>query len=70
MSAPRLIINCSAVKAQIQIGDLGDLITAVQFAVMIDEVRNQSFIMGWTSCYWPVTLVDVHGKKIQTQESL
>ena len=37
--------------------------------IMIDEVRNQSFIMGWTSCHWPVTLVDVRGKKIQTQKA-
>ena len=25
--------------------------------------------MGWTSCHWPVTLVDVCGKKIQTQKA-
>ena len=37
--------------------------------ITIDEVRNQSFIMGWTSCHWPVTLVDVRGKKIQTQKA-
>ena len=36
----------------------------------IDEVRNQSFIMGWTSCQRPVTLIDVRGKKIQTQKGL
>ena len=38
--------------------------------IMIDEVRNQSFIMGWTSCHWPVTLVDIHGKKKSNSESL
>ena len=38
--------------------------------VTIDEVRNQSFIMGWTSSQCPVTLIDVRGKKIQTQKGL
>ena len=38
--------------------------------ITIDEVRNQSFIMGWTSCQRPVTLIDVRGKKIQTQKGL
>ena len=37
--------------------------------IMIDEVQNQSFIMGWTSCHWPVMLVDVHGKIFQTQKA-
>ena len=32
--------------------------------IMIDEVRNPSFIMGWTSCQHPVTLINVRGKKI------
>ena len=36
--------------------------------VTIDEVRNQSFIMECTSCQRPVTLIDVRGKKIQTQK--
>ena len=36
---------------------------------MIDEVQNQSFIMGWTSSKRRVTLVDAHGKKIQTQKA-
>ena len=38
-------------------------------SIMIDDVRNQSFIMGWTSCHWPVTLVDVRGKNFQTQKA-
>ena len=38
--------------------------------ITIDEVQNQSFIMECTSCQRPVTLIDVRGKKIQTQKGL
>ena len=36
---------------------------------MIDEVRNQSFIMEWTSSERRVTLVDACGNKFQTQKA-
>ena len=36
--------------------------------ITIDEVRNQLFIMGWTSSQRLVTLIDVRGKKNSDSE--
>ena len=37
--------------------------------IMIDEVQNQSFIMGWTSSKHYIMIVDARGNKFQTQKA-
>ena len=43
--------------------------TTVAVLITIDEVRNQSFIMEWTSSKRRVTLVNARGNKFQTQKA-
>ena len=37
--------------------------------ITIDKIWNQLFIMGCTSCQWPVMLVNACGKRIQIQKA-